>query len=527
MNMNRWHIMLTLVVAVAVLITHPSQNSPAFSVDETRFVDTQDHWAQPCIEELANRKIISGYSDNSFRPDAPITRAEFAAVVNQAFPRVELTREAENFVDIPTDYWAYNAIQRATQKGFLSGYIGGIFNPMVNIPRVQALVAITSGLGYKPEQFSVEQLGEIFTDSGSIPEYATEAIAAATENWLVVNYPNVRQLQPNRATTRADVATFICQAIANFDQDSLVPSQYIARIPISDEPLAQTPSTEPEQPVQQQPASPPQPQRQITQSPPIQPEPSPPQVQSAPRQEPVTKTVEFDDFRAEFSFRPSPTPKLSLKMTRRGEVVLDEPIPENIFNNLVSNDLDKIRFLEIRSLDLDGDKEPELIVDFKNGSYYSLIYHYRPLAKQYGVIPKNWGIWRYDLTEVTTDGLPRFVGYDNRFSKEFNVQSQTQVPIQIWEYRAGKFHNVTENYPEFVISHIDRIWLDVQQRHRQNQDIRGGLAAYLANQYSLGQEELGWQKVRSLLEESNSNTSDMLADLRQFLTETGYYRTLR
>lgn len=530
MKKNRWQILLTLAAAIAIFVTHPSQTktSQAFPTGEAGFVDTGDHWAGSCIGELARRQILSGYGDNTFRPEAPITRAEFAAVVNRAFPTVPATGRSPNFVDIPTDYWAYDAIQEATKKGFLSGYIGSIFNPTVKIPRVQALVAITTGLGYKPQQLPPEQLGNIFRDGAEIPEYATEAIAAATENWLVVNYPDVRVLNPNRPATRGEVASFICQAIVDFDETALVPSQYIARIPVSD---LQTPQTKRPEDRQQKsqlrpselPEREPQIPEQVPQSPPAEPEPQPEVSREESREEPreaTTKTAEFDGLQAELSYNPSPTPQLNFKVIRRGEVVLDAPIPETLPGELISVDFAKSRILDISSLDLDGDKEPEVILDFKNGNYYSLIYHYKPFGKEYAVLPKNWGEWGYDLQEIGEDGAPRFVGYDPRFAEVFDVRSQLQLPIQIWEYRYGELRNVTVNYPEIVESHLDRIWSEVEQLRRLNRNIRGGLAAYLANQYSLNRGESGWRRVRSVYQ--GADADEFFADLRRFLIRTGY-----
>ncbi|HEY9846532.1 MAG TPA: S-layer homology domain-containing protein, partial [Candidatus Caenarcaniphilales bacterium] len=67
-----------------------------------------------------------------------------------------------------------------------------------------------------------------FEDANAIPAYARSTIAAATQRRLVVNYPNVRFLNPNRLASRAEVASFLCQALAGPQQASLVPSQYIA-----------------------------------------------------------------------------------------------------------------------------------------------------------------------------------------------------------------------------------------------------------------------------------------------------------
>jgi uncharacterized lipoprotein YddW (UPF0748 family) len=200
---------------------------PTVAFSQTRFNDIQGNWAQPCIEQLAQRRIINGYPDGSFKPNAPVTRAEFAAMLTQAFPDAAEVRTGGKFADVPTRYWASEAIRKAYQTGFIAGYPGGIFQPTQNIPRVQALVSLSSGLKYVPVQPSLETLNGAFTDVAGIPEYSRSAIAAATEKQLVVNYPNVRALNPNQLASRADVAAFLCQAT---ETAGLVPSQYIAGV---------------------------------------------------------------------------------------------------------------------------------------------------------------------------------------------------------------------------------------------------------------------------------------------------------
>lgn len=199
---------------------------PSVVYSQTRFNDVQGSWAQPCIEQLAQRQIISGYPDGSFKPNAPVTRAEFAAMLGKAFPDRAEIRTGGKFADVPTNYWASNAIRKAYATGFLAGYPGGVFQPTQNIPRVQALVSLSSGLKYVPTQPSLETLNGAFADVAGIPEYSRSAIAAATEKQLVVNYPDIRTLNPNKLASRADVAAFLCQATATA---GLVPSQYIAK----------------------------------------------------------------------------------------------------------------------------------------------------------------------------------------------------------------------------------------------------------------------------------------------------------
>ncbi|MGB7412710.1 MAG: S-layer homology domain-containing protein, partial [Thermosynechococcaceae cyanobacterium] len=127
-----------------------------------------------------------------------------------------------------SDYWAYNAIRTASQTGFLTGYPNGQFQPNQNIQRAQVLVSLGNGLNYTPNGSVNGILSQNFSDESAIPSYARNTIAAATQNQLVVNYPNVRDLKPTQTATRADVAAFLCQALKTSQQASLLPTQYIA-----------------------------------------------------------------------------------------------------------------------------------------------------------------------------------------------------------------------------------------------------------------------------------------------------------
>lgn len=187
------------------------------------FLDIKNHWAQECILQLLVRNIVSGYPDSSFRPNASVTRAEFAAILAKAFANVLPVRTGITFKDVPSNYWANSAIQSAYRTGFLSGYPDRTFRPNQLIGRVEALVALVSGLKYKVSTTPRELLNKYFDDAAQIPSYAIEAIAAATQKRLVVNYANVKRLKPSQYATRAEVAAFICRAL----KITGVPLQYI------------------------------------------------------------------------------------------------------------------------------------------------------------------------------------------------------------------------------------------------------------------------------------------------------------
>lgn len=194
---------------------------------EVQFSDvSSSYWAQPFITSLAARGVIAGFPDGTFRPDQPVTRAQYAAMVRQAFNRSAI-RGTTSFVDVPANYWATEAIREAYSMGFLSGYPGGVFRPDQNIPRTQVLVSLANGLDYQATTLASAQ---IYQDSAAIPDYAVESLAAATERRLVVNYPNVQMLRPNQTATRADVAAFIYQALASQNQVATVSSPYIVSL---------------------------------------------------------------------------------------------------------------------------------------------------------------------------------------------------------------------------------------------------------------------------------------------------------
>ncbi|NJL63475.1 MAG: DUF1565 domain-containing protein [Methylacidiphilales bacterium] len=186
-----------------------------------------NYWAKAYIEALASRNIIAGFPDGSFKPDAPVTRDQFAAIIAKAFNPTP-KKDAIAFTDVKSDYWAFQVIQVAARGGFISGYPDKTFKPKQEIPRVQVLVALANGLGLTAPNSTVLSF---YSDVASIPQYATPAVAGATAKGLVVNYPNVKQLNPNRQATRAEVAAFIYQSLVSSGTVPAIQSPYVVKTP--------------------------------------------------------------------------------------------------------------------------------------------------------------------------------------------------------------------------------------------------------------------------------------------------------
>jgi uncharacterized surface protein with fasciclin (FAS1) repeats len=208
----------------------PATPSPASTVNLSDV--SSDYWARPFIQALADNNVISGFPDGTFRPNQPVTRAEFAALIQKAFGKQNRVRQlsAGGFSDVPAGYWAASAIQNAYETGFLAGYPGNVFRPNQEIPKVQGIVALSNGLGLSGGDRST--LSTYYNDASAIPDYALASVTAATQGNLVVNYPDVKQLNPQQSLTRAEAAALLYQALVRQGRaqpiaSNLPASQYV------------------------------------------------------------------------------------------------------------------------------------------------------------------------------------------------------------------------------------------------------------------------------------------------------------
>ncbi|MBD2662915.1 hypothetical protein B6N60_00434 [Richelia sinica FACHB-800] len=201
--------------------------APVSPPSGTGFKDVAaNYWAKPYIEALAAQNIIAGFPDGSFKPNDPVTRAQFATIITKALTPAP-KRAAIEFRDVQRNFWAFAAIQSAYQSQYVSGYPDGTFKPQQQIPRVQALVALANGLGFTA---SNNNALSVYTDAAQIPNYAAGPVAAATLRQLVINYPSVRQLEPNREATRAEIAAFVYQALVNAGRAPAISSPYVVKV---------------------------------------------------------------------------------------------------------------------------------------------------------------------------------------------------------------------------------------------------------------------------------------------------------
>ena len=108
-----------------------------------------DKWYNNPVSTMSRLGIIKGYPDGTFRPNDPITRAEFAAIAAR-FDEHKAAKLA-SFTDI-YGHWAINEISLAYENGWIKGYNDGTFRPNRNITRAEAMALINRVLNRAPEK---------------------------------------------------------------------------------------------------------------------------------------------------------------------------------------------------------------------------------------------------------------------------------------------------------------------------------------------------------------------------------------
>ena len=107
-------------------------------------------WYNNAVSTLSRMGILGGYEDGTFRPNAPITRAEFAKIAVSFFEYEDIS--AENiFTDVAAGSWYENFVAVAAKLGLIEGYAGNVYRPNESITRAEACTIINRTLGRAPD----------------------------------------------------------------------------------------------------------------------------------------------------------------------------------------------------------------------------------------------------------------------------------------------------------------------------------------------------------------------------------------
>ena len=196
--MRRFKVWTAVLALLAVLLLGGLASAAKLS-------DVSTSWAKADIEALMKDGIISGYPDNTFRPEHPVTRAEFARILSKAFHYEPSGRN--NFSDIQ-NHWAEKDINALVEKEIIQGYPDGSFKPDTKISRAEMATMLTRAIKLDGD-FNGSQFGwwPSFED---VPEdhWAYNSVEIANRLGIVPSVIATR-FQPERAANRAETAAMI------------------------------------------------------------------------------------------------------------------------------------------------------------------------------------------------------------------------------------------------------------------------------------------------------------------------------
>lgn len=148
---------------VAVMFSRLLKNPPTKGrVYGLNYGDVKgDRWSATAISYMSDMGMLKGYPDGSFKPEAPITRAEFAAMAARF---ADLKGGEKTFIDLAPTHWAYDVVRKAAGAGWIEGYPDGSFKAEKSITRAEVVTVTNRMLNRKADSAFVDShLAELLT----------------------------------------------------------------------------------------------------------------------------------------------------------------------------------------------------------------------------------------------------------------------------------------------------------------------------------------------------------------------------
>ncbi|UKS25922.1 S-layer homology domain-containing protein [Paenibacillus sp. HWE-109] len=208
----------TVVKLTEVLANLNKKIEETKTTPNVKFRDTASHWADSTVSIFVKLGVVNGYADGSFRPNASITRAEFATILAKVFNLT--TSGSGNKLSDASGHWAESSINALTANGIISGYEDGTFKPNREITRAEIISMISKILTIKAA--GGVPTTSAFTDINGV--WNKEQIEAAASVGLISGMGN-GLFSPNKQSTRAEALTILLHVLqANPELNTLLGS---------------------------------------------------------------------------------------------------------------------------------------------------------------------------------------------------------------------------------------------------------------------------------------------------------------
>lgn len=189
----------------------------------------------------------------------------------------------------------------------------------------------------------------------------------------------------------------------------------------------------------------------------------------------------------------------------------------------------------VKVTDLDGDGEPEVLVDlFTGGAHCCLItkiYAFDGAAATYRSLEHNFADPGYTLRDLNGDSVPELRSADFRFAYSLASYAGSSMPVQIWRWQNGSLVDVTREFPALIRADSKRNWRRYRKHIRSRAPLNdpglGALAAWAGDEYLLGhgarvQRELKAALKRRWLSGGFTSGRATIRALNTLLADAGY-----
>ena len=193
------------VLSIFFMLNSPAQ---AFYTDMD-----QNHWAYQSIKFLTEVGVVVGYPDGTYKPDIPVTRAEFASMAIKALGQEDANVTQDiHFSDVSSDFWAYNIIKKAVYFDLIPDSKETEFRPYDSVTRAEAITIAVNALTTSQisEQRAQDIVAKSYEDYTQMPAWFLISAAKAQLLDLVVVMPgNEGKLEADRPANRAEIAALL------------------------------------------------------------------------------------------------------------------------------------------------------------------------------------------------------------------------------------------------------------------------------------------------------------------------------
>ena len=198
---------VTLLMLVILVVTAFAMPADAKQV----FTDlSPEHWCYSKIMDFEKKGYVCGYSDDTFRADRTITRAEYVKIVNNFFGYKPSEKTTSAFKDVNSGDWFMPYVNAAVDIGYIEGFEDGTFRPQDPIRRQEATVILARILKIDEEVYPADHKDGLaqYSDSDEVQEWARVAI----HSYSVYNFINGYEdgtLRILRNVTRAETVELL------------------------------------------------------------------------------------------------------------------------------------------------------------------------------------------------------------------------------------------------------------------------------------------------------------------------------